>query len=561
MKFKKYIIKNSDILLGVILILLKIFFIEMDPPSWLVAYYQPIDEMYYVQLAYDYIDYQQLFYSDRISFFGTPLLSNIVAFFTLGVFGDNYYGLRLGSVFFGVMSMIIFVLLTRKFIFFKLIRFLAILFFGLNFSFTMATMYVEPTISRTFSLLVVIYIIVNFYDSILKNPKRIILINSIVFTILLITYPTNLFTLLASYALLVIYPMLINNKERTIKLFFIRNTYYLLSILIPVVLIWITFLSFEINIVENILNRGGDYSSRVAFSVTNIYRNFINIGRSNLFIYNPLLCIVFFLSISLFVSKKIKKEYLANEVVIIFCFLTCFILQSFFINDFPQRKLIIMLPMILLLISWYVNDIYEKELLFNKKIIFNCIISFIILAVLFVLLNNLKRSIGTVSLFLGLMLFGIIVYNRKIDKIKLFAVFLLLISSELFFSIKNYVLEPTFNYKLAQEKLSKYNGEKFIGGYSIGFRAYNNIKPVLNPYLYYGNKDAYDKKIIELTRENDFFYTIGDDDEIENNKGRGFVVLDTLLKYNETVNYKNKSVYLYIKEQKDSIGIISNLIK
>jgi len=217
--------------------------------------------------------------------------------------------------------------------------------------------------------------------------------------------------------------------------------------------------------------------------------------------------------------------------------------------------------MILLLISWYVNDIYEKELLFNKKIIFNCIISFIILAVLFVLLNNLKRSIGTVSLFLGLMLFGIIVYNRKIDKIKLFAVFLLLISSELFFSIKNYVLEPTFNYKLAQEKLSKYNGEKFIGGYSIGFRAYNNIKPVLNPYLYYGNKDAYDKKIIELTRENDFFYTIGDDDEIENNKGRGFVVLDTLLKYNETVNYKNKSVYLYIKEQKDSIGIISNLIK
>lgn len=550
MNLQKKIIVNTDILLGVLLVLIKIFFLEIDPPNWLFAYYQPIDEMYYTQMAYDFIDYKEFFFKDKNIFIGNPFLTNIMGYITLNIFGDNYFGLRIGSVFFGILIIYLFILILRRFVHYEIIRFLIIIFFGLNFSFTMASIYVEPTISRTFSLMMVIYLVITTYKTIKENPQKMLFINMLIFIILLFTYPTNLFTLLATYIVFVLFPILNLSKKIVIYSFLVRNIYYVFSIIVPFIVLWAVFLLFDINIFESMLKRGDDYSERVGFSLNTLYTNFITIGKSNIFIFNPLISIFSFFSISLCIIKIIQKKYLPIEVLIVFVFLISFFTQTLFINDFPQRKLIIILPLLLLLISWYTDHVFNKKIKINKVLIVNFLGALLILIILFVILNNLKRSIGSISLFLGIILLFFIIIKKKLDIKKLYIFFFLLISSELFFCIDNYIIGNTYYYKETLKKLSKYNNKEFIGGFSLGFRAYNNIKPIINPYFYYNDNNGYDRRIEKLSckDESNSTYMIDYDTNVDENKMRGFIVLDTLMEYNKTVNFSKKSVFLYINK-------------
>jgi hypothetical protein len=96
------------LLLGSVLILSKVFFIELDPPKFDIAFYQPVDELYYVTAGYNQFEFNSVFNEDKISVFGSPWLSNLVTFGTLNIFGDNYYGLRMSSIFFSLIFCFLF---------------------------------------------------------------------------------------------------------------------------------------------------------------------------------------------------------------------------------------------------------------------------------------------------------------------------------------------------------------------------------------------------------------------------------------------------------------------
>lgn len=541
-----FILKNKDIIIGLLLISLKLFYLDVDPPKWHIGYYQPIDETYYVGVAYDLYEYGNAFHQDKVMVFGVPVLTNIVTYISLNVFGDTYFGLRFSSFLLALTSIVLLALILRKIVKNETIRLFAIIFFGLNFTFSLASIFVEPTIARISSLLIVIYLILSSFQSLLKNPKNIVLVNGVVVFVLLITYPTNAFTLLATYVIFVVYPLFVNENNNKKIDFLQRNIYYLVSIVAVVSIFYFIFYLEGINLLNQVFSRGGDYKGRVGFGIKSVIENILNIGKANIFIYNPLLMVLWIIALLSIIVKTIKKQ--SHVIFILLCFTISFLLQTIFINDFPQRKLVILLPLIILSLAIYCDEIIGLKLKVNRKAILSFTFSILSLIVVFVVLNNLKKSIGSITLLLsGLFISWMIYKKNSINLRSISVVWVLLIISELAFSLKYIYLKPTYYYKDALQALSKYDNNNFNGGFSLGFRTYNKINPTINVYLYYNNVKEYESKILERSKNTVKSYLIGYDDEIEKYNKLGFSVKDTILDYKKTVDFKKKSVILFEK--------------
>ena len=111
------------------------------------------------------------------------IIGNLVIYAFMFIFGDNYYGFRLGIVFIAFLTLIFIVLSIKKLkenyginhCYFEI---LTLLFLDINFIFYSASRVVEPTIFRLFFSSIIMYI----YVSIKKNSVRSFLIG--LFTII-----------------------------------------------------------------------------------------------------------------------------------------------------------------------------------------------------------------------------------------------------------------------------------------------------------------------------------------------------------------------------------------
>ena len=99
------------------------FLLESDLPPWGVIAYQPIDEGIYANLALNFINFDSInpndYYAGQYEYLmQSHMICNVVGnFFTalsLLVFGDNYFGLRMGVVFIGYLILILFCLTINE---------------------------------------------------------------------------------------------------------------------------------------------------------------------------------------------------------------------------------------------------------------------------------------------------------------------------------------------------------------------------------------------------------------------------------------------------------------
>ena len=97
---------------GLVIILLIIFsirilFLDSDVPYWGIINYQPIDEGAYSYLALNKINYgvinPDIKFPEVNQYTGehvrTNFIGNLFSYLGVKCFGDNYYGLRMGSIF------------------------------------------------------------------------------------------------------------------------------------------------------------------------------------------------------------------------------------------------------------------------------------------------------------------------------------------------------------------------------------------------------------------------------------------------------------------------------
>lgn len=536
--------------MGILFLTCKIFIINIDPPEWEISFYQPVDEMFYISIAYNLFENGNLWGESPPST-SYSILTNFFTYLSLEVFGDNYLGLRFSSLFFSLLSFVLFFFLLKKCTKNRVLLLLALIFFVLNFSFTTASIVVEPTMGRILTSLLSLWLVIRWKEKKEAKSANLIWQAAVVGVLFLFSYPTNAFVVIAAYLALVI---IIQADDGTvilraeIKKKMCKTGYFAIGIIISLIFFYLINLLIGVNLFEAGDKDGTNYSNRLAFDPFQLLRNLLKIVRANIFRFNPLFLIL--VSLSLFGLFRGGRFKMNKTVFTTLLFLTSFFAQTAFINDFPERKLLILLPFLLLITVTGLEFFWKNLHDLNKKNLF-----FILLLTYLPLLPLIywektfliEHPILIITALMGTILLIMQTITLKRKLIMPYVVFLLLLLPEFTFFVKHYIIERPDKYKIAYQSLAKYDGYNFIGGFSIGFGLYNDILPVLNPYRYKPDEKVFWKKMEILSKNQKKDYSIGYREQENAFREIGFKPLKILMPANNTVNHKDWILYEEIK--------------
>lgn len=207
--------------------------------------------------------------------------------------------------------------------------------------------------------------------------------------------------------------------------------------------------------VDDSITRGGNFSNRVSFAIPQLIQNSIGIANANFFRFNSLIAILLLISIFLFFNyfkKQIKKT--TSIQIVISVFILFFVIQTIFINDYAQKKLIILLPLVLLFIAGQSESIKEyfttKKLLVKSFLIISSTVFVILLQLNIYPKEFLSETSTIVSLIIGVIWTLIILltfHTKSFKNSGVIITILLLALPELFMFNQHYIQNRTYHYK------------------------------------------------------------------------------------------------------------------
>ncbi|MGD8172502.1 hypothetical protein ACQEXU_12630 [Vibrio sp. TRT 21S02] len=503
---RRYFLLCSIVILA--FLVSRIFLIHLDiVENWKAFYYQPIDEFYYNISAIDFLfgnDNNELALSSLPSsiLFGGGI-HNVISTVFLYIFGLELYSIRLASVFTALSIVVILTLVLNRYVSSKFVRIFSLLYLCSEASFLSASIISEFSLSR---MLVVITSFCIVCWAIRKNlVSNYFALGLSTSLLVFFSYITNVFILLAAF-LLVTY---IGKKSRFViayivgviigTLFFVYFNYYFLSV----------------DLIKEVRFLIDGFGSRVTVPssesfIYRLYNNFLNFFDANFFRFN--LFFLVYSTFSIFSLIILFKRLGNNEYLIVLVFILSFVLQCLFINDFPYRKLITILPIFILANTFFFDFILKsKDHLSNLKIIL--LFSFTglslfgwISAPFFVSIND--KWLYFVLILICFVLFTFVKNNMLVFKINLLIMFII---PNIFcwYSIVNY----DSKYSNSIKEMKDYIGNDIlVGGFSYAYSASVSKPPLVNIYRYKNLKEEYLKDICTVvTHYQDSYdiYSIG----------------------------------------------------
>ena len=501
-------------------------FLDRDLPPNGISNYVVLDEQFYTIPAFDWYNTDQPYntfdLSDEYSLkYSQPInvLQNLMTYVSLLTFGNNYYGLRMASVVAALVSFILlFIIFSRIMLhsqkdrtegelqhhYYLLLFFMAYLLS--DFAFLMASRVAEPTIFRLMALTIVMYV-----GSMPRNAGSLesercysALLGFLCMAVVLFVY---VYTLFIFAAMIVTVGVLAYRKGigNTTKQF----AYFLLGSLLCLIFYqWFIGVTYHSSIVdvfqymtafETRLGVGSSLTESIGLFLINL----LSIGMTNVFKYNVVLIFAFLVVLPVFLHKL--KTQKTKFDILLFNLLLFLGLQSMVINDYPERKLVIILPLVVTLIAigffsdakGYWKRMQEEGsirfvklywfaaymLSFSVWIVYSFVMyrSPYFLEVKMALLLNLgvfiTGSVFMVSYFLQ---------GRSISRIWITLVLMLMLLPNIYLDDKYVYQDRTFFYRDAMIRMAEeVDGQILIGGCSFGFRLYNDSIPVLDWYNYY----------------------------------------------------------------------------
>ncbi len=408
---KKCSVSNKKSILFFMLVIsiyfLRILNLDQDLPPWGIGYYQPVDEGSYSLLALNYTHYGYLnptTIGDISYEVNTPLqtrtniFGNILSIISLSLFGNNYYGFRLGYVLLGCGNLFLYILILRKInnnskCVYKnklFIAFTALLLF--DFMFFMCSRVVENSSVRMFFNLLIVYIwLINKEN----YKRRFLMIGFIAVCSVFFVYITNVFCILAIFLCIV---NILIHKDKNCA--FAAAGYSLIGGIIALILAELYYrVIWNSNIIEAFFGVIQLFSHSEGYEITTISKNiigdviqkFLAYWSSNSLLYNVPIVFFIFAIFPIIVKKMILK----NDETVTLCvfFILSFLMQTIFSEDCIGRKIISIYPIFLILVYYLIINWEEIQDTFSKW--------------------NRKYSIGyTCYLVLMLMLCALIVYYR-----------------------------------------------------------------------------------------------------------------------------------------------------
>ena len=512
------------LLLIALFILSRSVYLERDLPSTVISSYVAIDELYYTIPAFNLYHYGETIHN-IVPFLSEDLqpiniMENTFTFFTLSLFGNNYYGLRMASVLAALIIFVLLYLILKKIVngnmqeegFYEVnnlekrnyVLYFVMAYLLCDFSFLMAGRVAEPTIFRILALVVVIYIgtLPSLFTK-LESKGYSMLLGFLALAAVVFVYVYNafIFCALAVSVFLWAYKSGLKNAVKQ-STFFLLGT--ILCLLTYQLFIDVTYNSSLAEVIQHLI----PYQNRMGVGVSHTARiesyllNTIFLFLTNVFRFNIILLLIFLVSLPVF-FKKLKTEY-NNFDILIFNLMVFLIMQSIVINDYPLRKLIILLPIAAILMTTsYVHFIrHLAEFVSSNKgrrfVNLAWFSAFVICLAVTALYFSPKMSGDSVSIlgkFMYLNLGVFLTINLvlllkhlsllRIPKAVTIVCLVLMLIPNLYLDSKYVFFNRTFHFRDAMISMSeKVDGKIIVGGCSYGFRLYNKSIPIWDFYRY-----------------------------------------------------------------------------
>ena len=495
------IVQRWVYLLLLLLFLIRIINIEADIPQTYLVDYSSTDEGIYGNLALNLQNWGSLMHPLKISGitleqnFQTILdiIGNLVIYAFMFIFGDNYYGFRLGIVFIAFLTLIFIVLSIKKLkenyginhCYFEI---LTLLFLDINFIFYSASRVVEPTIFRLFFSSIIMYI----YVSIKKNSVRSFLIGLFTIISIFLVYINNTFLILGIAIYILILFFMKQKKEA------IQNIIYgLAGVITGILLSEIYYLAvWDTEAFKNLFEVIKSFNSNANYTIvvdsTKVSYHFyllISIKRvirffsSNLFFYSlPIFSLII---ASLYNIKKFfkeeKKDYFFSLSMIVALFI-----QTLVSEDFINRKSIVLLPFITYICINYIILYQRKEVSLSLYNVGE--ISFLILCIViqkiylpfsgYAGFNTNDKVIVILYILIPTIILLLSLSMRWSYKF-LISMFLVFSLGNVLFIHRYYFRNIYFYDKKMMISLKKYGNQVILGEYINGYTLYNDVRPVV----------------------------------------------------------------------------------
>lgn len=507
------------ILLFFLFIISRLLFLDEDLPPWGIINYQPIDEGSYAILALNQYNYGAIspdVFDGDVEYIVSPhvrtnIIGNVITYIGLRLFGDTYWGLRMGSVLCGffifALSLLIFKELDKLYSskprYLQYIKYGFMIYQILDFSFLMACRVMETSIFRAVFVSACIYFFIKLKDRPFLNYFVLgILITISVFGV----YITNVFLYL-SIALTIIFYGIQNGKRH----FGLASSGIIsgsLIALVPLELYY--YLVWNTSVIKNMFEAIFDFSSQdgyeITFSFWVLLRSTVHFIASNVNLYN-----IGFFSILLICLPYLLFLIIRKKDITIFFSLSMFFsfyLQTLVSEDYIVRKYIVLYPVFVILVYIIVLEYVSNrnliinflKLFENKKRLFAyfyitlcTIVGGLIIYFRFRIISDgtiydfSKDDILVISLLniICLILIGIIGMNilkRNIIVLRCF-IFTLFFSCSIhmYLDLKYVYTSRTYYEKECMVELGKIVGDDYVVGtfFPIGYTLYNDVKPIV----------------------------------------------------------------------------------
>lgn len=467
-------------------ICLRVVSLDADMPNWNLAMYTPMDEGPYAMQAIRFARPELVKAVEALGTEGVKEWNSACCFLltlfttvSMKIFGNNYYGMRMGTVTASFIIVIIVLKIIWKYVDQKKRR-VAVLFVGLvmafNFSFLLASRVVEPSIFR--SLLVMLVGVWVFSEN--GNDRNYLILGVLSTLCVIWGYVTNVFIFIPSAVLLI--EELVNKKGKGAKIVghFICGCVAALAIGEGIMYLvqGRTFIDDTIRVVF------GHETKRIAMTDSMIIDNGKQILRSNMFAYNITFFVLSFLGIMYCTYTGIREKN--RQKLWVGVTAIAFFLQSLFTSDFLYRKCVVIFPVLVLSIAILFA---EDKLLKHRKcaVVLTAIISLLGIYGAYKRISDLDTSDMADNFkilfycILGISLLLMVMNFIYMKKIMIAFVIAAMILPDLFMDY-SYIVKANKTEKEAMVKLGEIVGENYILGYGYSYCLYNDIIPVSNAY-------------------------------------------------------------------------------
>lgn len=526
---RKIIIQKRNMLIGIFLSIfyfLRVILLDADVKYYCLAEVQPIDELYYNELAVKIYKYglnkiiDGTWSSTSVANAKTFFLPNIITGLSMKLLGNNYWGLKLPYVLMGFCAVVLLYLCAKILLpGFKLAHLIVVLAYIVDFNIFMLSREAVTVMPCMLACIITVYGALKITDV----KLRWLFLGAWPIISFCLVYMGLPFLIIAT-GILFIAELLCEKKYRWKKLFF-----YVLGIgLGTCISEAVSIVFFQQHIVKTIADTLAAHSAKVEglsviVSVIKLINNGLAYWLSNAFRYNYLALVLGIVSLAaLSFGAFLKKDKYA---FILCVYVYIHWMQTVFLNNMTHSKATISYPIILLCIAYSICIYYPELSKRNVKRIFLPIFLCIILGslVLIYYANTFYpkyymyyasdsftkygvEMIGFVSAFC--LLISIFTQKKNVIYVSgiLSGIFLFVLSI-------NYVLlNPTFTDKTLMQDLGmETNNGMVISG--VGFNLYNMCEAPANSYDNYKgmeyNGDTMWQSIVNACYEYDELYFIG----------------------------------------------------